>query len=69
MELIPGWQGFELQGESAGEGAKNEFHRKRMAYYVKVVKQQVPTLDNIYVIRILQFTPVFGSNHDRLIPE
>ena len=37
-----GWNEFALPTEQAGVGARNEFHRRRMTYYIQRVKQETP---------------------------
>jgi hypothetical protein len=39
LESQPGWENFALKHESAGEGALHEFHRRRISYFLKQVKQ------------------------------
>jgi hypothetical protein len=39
LESQPGWENFSLKHENPGEGALHEFHRRRMAYFLKQVKQ------------------------------
>ena len=39
LETLPGWDCFALDGESKGGGARNEFHRRRMAYFLRFVKE------------------------------
>ena len=43
LQQQPGWAGFADAGrsESAAHGALIEFHRRRMAYFVGVVKRAV----------------------------
>ena len=43
LQLQPGWSGWEIPGrsESPAQGALYEFHRRRMAYFVGVVKRAI----------------------------
>ena len=41
LQTQPGWSGFARGGESAAAGALIEFHRRRMAYFVGVVKRAI----------------------------
>jgi hypothetical protein len=41
LERNPGWNQFNRDGESAGDGALYEFHRRRMARFVRVVKDKM----------------------------
>ncbi len=41
LERNPGWDRFGINGESAGEGALAEFHKRRMARFVRVVKERM----------------------------
>lgn len=41
LQSQPGWSGFARGGESAAAGALMEFHRRRMAYFVGVVKRAI----------------------------
>lgn len=43
LENHPGWNGFAKDNESAGTGALNEFHRRRMAYFLRQVKTNQTT--------------------------
>mmetsp|Transcript_8724 Transcript_8724/g.12679 ORF Transcript_8724/g.12679 Transcript_8724/m.12679 type:complete len:713 (-) Transcript_8724:109-2247(-) len=40
LENNPGWNRFALSEETRGQGALNEFHRRRMAYFIKQIKQR-----------------------------
>lgn len=40
MESYPGWGEFALEGQTRGAGARDEFHRRRIAYYLRLVKQR-----------------------------
>lgn len=42
LENNAGWGAFALRGESAGLGALHEFHRKRMAYFLRQLKETHP---------------------------
>ena len=39
LENKPGWNGFALRDENAGQGALHEFHRRRAAYFLRLVKE------------------------------
>ena len=41
LQTQPGWSDFARGGESAAAGALIEFHRRRMAYFVGVVKRAI----------------------------
>lgn len=43
LENHPGWNGFSVNGETAGMGALYEFHRRRMAYFLLQVKANFPS--------------------------
>ena len=45
-----------------------QLHQRRACVMRRSLRIDVPAPGNICVIRILQFAPVFGSIHDRLIP-
>ena len=39
LESQPGWDNFAMRDESPGQGALSEFHRLRIAYFLKQLKQ------------------------------
>lgn len=39
LESQPGWSGFAIGEETEGEGAVNELHRKRIAYFLRQLKE------------------------------
>lgn len=41
LENQPGWGGFGVGDESAASGALVEFHRRRMAFFVRAAKESV----------------------------
>lgn len=45
LESHPGFGGHEMNNETSGEGALHEFHRRRMAYFVRLVKIVVDERD------------------------
>lgn len=45
LESHPGFGGRELNDETSGDGALHEFHRRRMAYFVRLVKIVVDERD------------------------
>ena len=45
LESYPGWGGFAINGESRAVGALHQFHKRRMAYFLRQVKAtHSPTL-------------------------
>jgi len=45
LESYPGWSAFDINGETPGMGALNEFHRLRMMYFLRQVKENCPAED------------------------
>eukprot|EP01046_Picozoa_sp_COSAG06_P107452 COSAG06_NODE_53782_length_298_cov_0.713568_1_plen_62_part_01 len=39
LESITGWEGFAVDDESKGAGDRNEYHRRRMAYFLRFVNE------------------------------
>lgn len=42
LQAYPGWGHFAREGETPGFGALHEFHRRRMAYFLRYVKETHP---------------------------
>jgi hypothetical protein len=68
LERTPGWDNFAIprSRESKGDGARQEFHRRRMTYFVRLVKEQ--TTDELWAAlrsahpELLRDTPSLGRH-------
>ena len=42
LQNLPGWETWSLEGESASQGAQQEFYRRRQAFMVRAVMENTP---------------------------